>query len=315
MGSADGDRKVERLVEVARMYYEQDRTQSEIAAHYGISRPMVSKLLKEARDVGIVTIRIQAPGAKDSGQISLMEQVGRKFGIYEGVVVRDGPNDHTTNDAVAETAVRYLENLGEGTLGIGWGHVIGDVVRHIEQRNRLVPVCQAVCPLIGNGGVGLKNYHSNELVRTIAEHSGAQPQFIYSPACVLSEQELKLMKALDNYHEILRAWEKLDVALVNIGNFPSTPDFASEARYGDQLMKQKAVGRILNYYIDVEGRVIRSKTDYAIQIPLELLARVKHVVGICSANTSPKALRGALKTGYLGHILAPEHVVRDMLEQ
>ena len=155
MGSADGDRKVERLVEVARMYYEQDRTQSEIAAHYGISRPMVSKLLKEARDVGIVTIRIQAPGAKDSGQISLMEQVGRKFGIYEGVVVRDGPNDHTTNDAVAETAVRYLENLGEGTLGIGWGHVIGDVVRHIEQRNRLVPVCQAVCPLIGNGGVGL----------------------------------------------------------------------------------------------------------------------------------------------------------------
>ncbi len=69
----------------------------------------------------------------------------------------------------------------------------------------------------------------------------AQPQFIYSPACVLSEQELKLMKALDNYHEILRAWEKLDVALVNIGNFPSTPDFASEARYGDHLMKQKAV--------------------------------------------------------------------------
>ncbi len=47
MGSADSDRKVERLVEVARMYYEQDRTQSEIAAHYGISRPMVSKLLKE----------------------------------------------------------------------------------------------------------------------------------------------------------------------------------------------------------------------------------------------------------------------------
>ena len=61
MGSADSDRKVERLVEVARMYYEQDRTQSEIAAHYGISRPMVSKLLKTARDTGIVTIRIQAP--------------------------------------------------------------------------------------------------------------------------------------------------------------------------------------------------------------------------------------------------------------
>ena len=55
------DKKTERLVDVARMYYEQDRTQSEIADQYGISRPMVSKLLKEARDKGIVTIRISAP--------------------------------------------------------------------------------------------------------------------------------------------------------------------------------------------------------------------------------------------------------------
>ena len=86
MGSADGDRKVERLVEVARMYYEQDRTQSEIAAHYGISRPMVSKLLKTARDTGIVTIRIQAPQIRESGQASLMELVGRKFGVYGGLV-------------------------------------------------------------------------------------------------------------------------------------------------------------------------------------------------------------------------------------
>ena len=90
--------------------------------------------------------------------------------------------------------------------------------------------------------------------------------------------------------------------------------FASEARYGDRLSRQKAVGRILNYYIDVEGQVIRSDTDYAIQIPLELLAKTRYAVGICSANTSPKAFRAALKTGYLKHFIAPEHVVREALE-
>ena len=50
------DKKTERLVNVARMYYEQDRTQSEIADRYGISRPMVSKLLKEARDLSLIHI-------------------------------------------------------------------------------------------------------------------------------------------------------------------------------------------------------------------------------------------------------------------
>ena len=69
------DKKTERLVNVARMYYEQDRTQSEIADRYGISRPMVSKLLKEARDRGIVTIRINAPKGESGGAPSLMELV------------------------------------------------------------------------------------------------------------------------------------------------------------------------------------------------------------------------------------------------
>ena len=196
------DKKTERLVNVARMYYEQDRTQSEIADRYGISRPMVSKLLKEARDRGIVTIRINAPKGESGGAPSLMELVGRCFGIYDGVAVPGGPNDQTTNEAVAEAAISYLSELGGASLGIGWGHIIGDVVKHMEQKAKLVPIGTFVCPLIGNGGVGLKNYHSNELVRSIAEHSGAQPRFIYSPACVLSEQELKLTRELDSYHEI-----------------------------------------------------------------------------------------------------------------
>ena len=74
------------------------------------------------------------------------------------------------------------------------------------------------------------------------------------------------------------------------------------------------MGRILNYFMDSQGHIIRSDTDYAIQIPLELLSGTRHVVGICSANTSPKAFRGALKTGYLKHFIAPEHVVREALE-
>ena len=41
-------------MDVARLYYEKDRTQNEIAEIYGISRPMVSKLLKEAKEEGIV---------------------------------------------------------------------------------------------------------------------------------------------------------------------------------------------------------------------------------------------------------------------
>ena len=55
------DDKISRLVNIARLYYEEDKTQSEIASRYQISRPMVSKLLEEARKLGIVTITSRTP--------------------------------------------------------------------------------------------------------------------------------------------------------------------------------------------------------------------------------------------------------------
>ena len=47
-----------RLVRVSRLYYEIGETQDEIALRLGITRPHVSKLLKQARSAGIVEIRI-----------------------------------------------------------------------------------------------------------------------------------------------------------------------------------------------------------------------------------------------------------------
>ena len=133
------DKKTERLVNVARMYYEQDRTQSEIADRYGISRPMVSKLLKEARDRGIVTIRINAPKGESGGAPSLMELVGRCFGIYDGVAVPGGPNDQTTNEAVAEAAISYLSELGGASLGIGCCKAYGAEGEAGAHRNICLP--------------------------------------------------------------------------------------------------------------------------------------------------------------------------------
>ena len=60
----------------------------------------------------------------------------------------------------------------------------------------------------------------------------------------------------------------MDTALVNIGDYPSSPDFASLVRYGSLLQQQHACGRMLVYYFNEAGTVIQSDQDFAIQIPL-----------------------------------------------
>ena len=49
------------LLEVSRLYWEEDLGQAEIARRTGYSRPTVSRMLTEARRVGIVTVTVAHP--------------------------------------------------------------------------------------------------------------------------------------------------------------------------------------------------------------------------------------------------------------
>ena len=54
-------KKIELLVKVAKLYYENDFSQEMIAQKLNLSRPYISKLLKEAKDNGIVHVQVVDP--------------------------------------------------------------------------------------------------------------------------------------------------------------------------------------------------------------------------------------------------------------
>ena len=49
----DDNVKTQKMVEIAKMYYEEDLTQNEIAKRLGVSRPLVSKMLADANKFSI----------------------------------------------------------------------------------------------------------------------------------------------------------------------------------------------------------------------------------------------------------------------
>ncbi|MEG2935451.1 MAG: sugar-binding domain-containing protein [Clostridium sp.] len=303
--------KIQKLIEIAKLYYEEDRTQSEIAKVYEVSRPLVSRMLKEAKELGIVNIEIRSPLEGNKTALSKLKNL---FDLQGGIVVPNLSNDNLTNDALSKAALTYMMELKGNNYGIGWGQIIGNLVSIMEKEETMEGLAKSICPLVGNSSVGNRNYHSNELVRVFSMVSQASPIYLYAPAVVASEQELSIMRELENYKETFKGWSNMDTAIVNIGNYPSSPDFASVARYGDILKKKKAVGRILNYYLNVQGEILYSDADFAIQIPLQILKETKNIIGICASNINPKALAGALRTGMVTHLIAPEEAVKEVLE-
>ena len=250
--------KRRRLAYVARRYYLDDQKQSDIAAELGVSRPMVSRLLTEARQLGVVEITVHDPEVE---------------------------------------AASLLEQLQSCRLGVGWGHLIGQLVTWLEKNPRHGSSVTDICPLVGNASIPARNYQSNENVRLMAQQLGASPHFLYLPALPESLEEKQILCSTEIYRQIHEEWEQIDTALVNIGDYPSSPDFASLVRYGGLLQEHHACGRMLVYYFNEDGTVIQSDQDFAIQVPLEILKQCPNIIGVCSANTSAKAVKGALKSG------------------
>ncbi len=303
--------KRKRLAYVARRYYLDDQRQSDIARELGISRPMVSRLLAEARELGVVEITVHDPETRAA---RLLERLRGMSSVRGGVLIEDSGDNDDENRRLSEGAVQLLGQLGAKRLGVGWGYLIGQIVSWLEKNPQTDSSVTDICPLVGNASIPARNYQSNENIRLMAQQLGASPHFLYLPALPESIEEKEVLCSTELYRQVYREWEALDTALVNIGDYPSSPDFASLVRYGSLLQERRACGRMLVYYFNEDGYVIESDQDFAIQIPIDVLRRCPNIIGVCSANTSAKAVRGALRSGFFTHIVARSDLIEGVLE-
>ena len=95
-----------RLIEVARLYYEHDFSQLQIAKKIGISRPGVSRLLQMARETGIVKIEIIDPDARGT---QLEDSLREKFGLKHVIVVPNDSDSSKIKERLGSATVKYLE--------------------------------------------------------------------------------------------------------------------------------------------------------------------------------------------------------------
>ena len=164
--------KQRKLAHVAQRYYLEDWKQSDIAEELGVSRPLISRMLREARELGVVEIVIHEPGAKSA---ILLERLRRTNAIQGGVLVEDGEDGDATNRLLSQGAVDLLRQIGARRLGVGWGYLIGQLVAWLEENPQPNSTVTDICPLVGNASIPARNYQSNENVRLMAQQLGAAP--------------------------------------------------------------------------------------------------------------------------------------------
>ena len=96
---APSKEKLLRLAHVARRYYLEDWKQIDIARELGVSRPLVSRMLGEARELGVVQITVYEPGEESA---VLLDRLRLSTSLQGGVLVEDGRDDDATNQLLSQ---------------------------------------------------------------------------------------------------------------------------------------------------------------------------------------------------------------------
>ena len=306
------NKRVQRMIEVSRLYYEENCSQREIAARLHISRPLVSVILNEARECGIVSISIRDVSATAE---QIIDKLKKGYGVNTVITVPDAANDDLTNQRIADAAYNYCfckANDGK-RVGIGWGSIVGKMADYAETLESTEASRGAIFPLAGGVNSVTRGYHINELVRIFSLKTGRQPYFLYIPALNEASSELEYLKQTESFSMIEEEWDFMEQAMVSLSNFPSYPDLGVRTIYGNALTEKKAVGRILAHYFDSYGKIISPASDSTLQASIKQL-RQTDVTAICANQVKPQCVIGALRTGIIDNLVISHSLVEKVAD-
>ncbi len=305
------EKKLQRLAAVAAMYYEENLTQSEIAKRIGVSRPMVSKLLADAKELGVVTITIRQ--AVNPHQM-LASQLAERYALQQVIVVKGERAAADTNASIARAAFDLMTSFpAPHRIGMGWGSMAGKMADYVESCDSIEPLQGELVPLIGGIKASFRSYHPNELVRILADKTGLNAAYLYMPAIFDSSEERLLFENTEAFRAIHAKWSRLTTAILNLSNYPSSPDIATAGRFDSRLALERAAGYFLAHYYDEKGSFIEPKRDIAMQISVEQLRATPNVIAMCNCLVQPESLAGALHTGVIDHLVLGDELAVSLL--
>lgn len=307
------------LSKVSSMYYDQEYNQQQIADRLHLSRPKISRLLKQARDTGIVQISVAKPSESFIEVESLLED---KFGLREAIIVdaESQDSDKSIKKQVGQEAANYLlRTISDGdTIGVTWGTTLQAMVdsmspKHTENAH----IIQAL------GGVGRPEAkaHTTDISRRLSQLLESRLTLLPAPGIVGSKSARDVLHSDRQVDAALNLFSSINTLYVGIGAIETNPvlnknsNEISKELY-DEIIQSDAVGDIALRFFDVEGNPIESKlNELIIGISIEEIKEIETVVGMASGLKKSDVILGALNGKFIDVLITDSQVAEVLSKE
>ena len=268
------------LAEITNMYYNQGKTQQEIAAHFSTNRFKIARCLQEARDENIVEIKINYSQNRNR---KMEDELLKKLPLQKAYVLNTQylpfiEGIKQLGKMLADYLVRAIQP--NQTIGLMWGKTVYSA---ISQLNPPIHQPVRVLQLAGNKPLLNPSIDSIHLVRAFASAYSGTYQNIYAPLYINNPQVRDGLLKEPLIADILNQSRYLDFVVTGIGGQSSLPlnqqIWKSYLTEKDVRLKDQCIGSIYGYVLNENGEPADIDLNRkVIAMPIENIKQAKHKI-------------------------------------
>ncbi|MDR3494512.1 MAG: sugar-binding domain-containing protein [Ancalomicrobiaceae bacterium] len=291
--------EIDEMTEIAALYYLQEITQEELALRYATSRSRISRVLRRARELGIVEIQVRA---NPNLAWQFEDEFRRRFGLSKLLAAVDQPDDDAQRLAVGSLVANYLDQiLSDGmTVAVGMGRNVSSITEAtLTPRPRTVVFATAIGGSIHGGEI----INPDHIARRLAAKFGGRSETLYAPAVVATRELKDALLANETVKKTLDLARRAHVALIGLGDLSEDSNLIRMGLFTPQEVTlarvSGTVGDVMGHdFIRIDGQSAGGLLEErVVGLTMQELRPIPNVIAIASEATKSAVILGALKTG------------------
>lgn len=308
-----------RLIsKISSMYYNQDYNQQQIADRLHLSRPKVSRMLKQAREQGIVQITITTP---NGNFVELEHSLENKFGLKEVILVESDPEmpAEVIKRQIGSAAANYLNRTAQegDIIGVTWGTTLQAMVESMQPK----PIDGLhIVQALGGVGPPEAKAHATDISRRLSQLLNAKLTLLPAPGIVGSVQAKEVLMNDPQVKNALNLFSKINTLYVGIGALNTNPVLNKKSEELSEstcreIFDSEAVGDIALRFFDTNGKETDTRLkDLILGVSPEQIMQIKTVVGIAGGPEKAEVIHAALTGKNINVLISDSQTAQKILE-
>lgn len=303
----EGDRAL--MAAVARAFYLEEHSRVDIADEFGITRFKVARLLKRAREEGVVTIQVNDVGVRDG---RLAQRLRDALGLQECIVVRSHGSTDSRRYQVGTAAAEHLSSTlhDEDTLGVAWGRTLTATAQQLKSLPQV--------SLVQLSGFVADNLSSPiEIMSKVAAATRGRVYPIFAPLYIADRETADGLRRHPDIRRALERFSSITTAVLSVGSWDPEDNQVREVLAPDDLANALDRG----VYADVAGILLTKDGELVdpefqarcITIPAEVLEHLARKIGVAAGRKKAGAIAAAVKARLLNEVVVDHELAEELL--